>query len=137
MKKSILLIAVFFGTLFTSEAQVKFNELDTAPIYGSCEDIYDNAQRCFTQDITKTILANVTYPEKTKAKNISGVVYVNFTIDETDAFVNPHILRGVEKSLNEATLNAVKDIKPFTSPGIKGGVPVAVQYTKPIKFALK
>jgi TonB family protein len=137
MKKSILLIAVFFGTLFTSEAQVKYNELDTAPIYGSCEDISDNAQRCFAQDITKTILAHVTYPEKTKAKNISGVVYVNFTIDETGAFVNPHILRGVETSLNEATLNAVKDIKPCTSPGINRCLPVALEYTIPIKFALK
>ncbi len=76
----------------------------------------------------------MTYPEEASEAGAEGRVIVQFIVDKEGNVVNPSIIRGTHKSLNEEALRVVKqaDFKP----GTQNGNPVRVQYSLPISFKL-
>ncbi|AMJ64114.1 energy transducer TonB [Hymenobacter sp. PAMC 26628] len=60
-------------------------------------------------------------------------VFVQFVIDTTGRAMNPVIVKGLEKDIDEEVLRVVRDMAGFT-PGRQSGWPVDVVLTVPIIF---
>lgn len=76
----------------------------------------------------------VEYPEFAKKAGIEGTVFVQFVVDEKGNVENPQVTRSVHKLLDEAALEAIRQMK-FT-PGKQRGRPVKVQMSLPVRFIL-
>ena len=88
----------------------------------------------------KTFYANIAedlrYPVSARKKNIQGVVYVEFVIDEAGYLNDIRIVKGIEKGCDEEAMRAVT-ISPKWSPGFVRGRPVKRRMTLPIIFKLR
>ena len=77
----------------------------------------------------------VEYPEFAKKAGIEGRVFVQFIVNEQGDVTNPKVTRGVHKLLNQAALDAVKDLT--CKPGKQRGQSVKVQMSLPVTFRLR
>jgi protein TonB len=82
------------------------------------------------------IQKNVKYPTIAAENGIQGTVYVKFVVDRDGSVSNVTVLRGVDPSLDEAAVEAIKRA-PKWDPGMQRGKPVRVQFTVPITFKLQ
>lgn len=82
------------------------------------------------------IQANVKYPALAMENSISGTVYVSFVVNRRGEVSNITIVRGVDASLDEAVINALKQA-PKWEPGKQRGKPVNVSFSIPVKFILQ
>ena len=78
----------------------------------------------------------IQYPYEAQKNNVTGTVFIQFEVNESGEAVNPKILRGVTKSLDEEGLRLVQSM-PKWSPAIKDSNPVSSIYCIPIKFMLQ
>ena len=76
----------------------------------------------------------VQYPEFAKKAGIEGRVFVQFVVDENGDVLNPTVTRGVHTLLDQAALNAVKDLS--FEPGRQRGQAVKVRMSLPVTFKL-
>ena len=81
------------------------------------------------------IQATVKYPALAMENSISGTVYVSFVVNRRGEVSNITIARGVDASLDEAVINALKNA-PKWEPGKQRGKPVNVSFSIPVKFIL-
>jgi len=77
----------------------------------------------------------VEYPEFAKKAGIEGRVFVQFVVDEQGNVTNPQVTRGVHKLLDQAALEAVREMK--FKPGKQRGKAVKVQMSLPVTFRLR
>lgn len=77
----------------------------------------------------------VEYPEFAKKAGIEGRVFVQFIVNEQGKVTSPKVTRGVHKLLNQAALDAVKDLN--CKPGKQRGQSVKVQMSLPVTFRLR
>lgn len=75
---------------------------------------------------------SVHYPEMARKAGIEGQVIVQFVVNENGEVVNPTVVRGVHKMLNEAAIEAVRAQK--FEPGRQRGEPVRVKMSLPVAF---
>jgi TonB family protein len=73
-----------------------------------------------------------TYPELAKKAGIEGRVLVQFTVGEDGSVSDAQVTSGVHDMLNQAALEAVKQLS--FEPGRKNGQPVSVQVNLPVTF---
>ncbi|MEJ8757326.1 energy transducer TonB [Pontibacter sp. H259] len=66
-----------------------------------------------------------------------GRVVVSFVVDKNGAVKDVKLVKGLEKTLDEACVQAVRNMPGKWEPGIKQGEPVAVRYTIPLNFTHK
>lgn len=80
---------------------------------------------------------NLRYPKKCKKQGISGIVYVNFIIDQKGNVRNAEVKRGVKdcEEMNEEALRVVKEM-PAWEIGYQNNEPASVRFTVPVKFIL-
>ena len=83
----------------------------------------------------KALQDKVEYPEFAKKAGIEGRVFVQFIVNEQGQVTSPKVTRGVHKLLNQAALDAVKDLK--CKPGKQRGEAVKVQMSLPVTFRLR
>ena len=81
------------------------------------------------------IQSTLKYPQTAMENSISGTVYVNFVVDKQGAMVDIEIVRGVDRSLDNEVIRALKAAPKWT-PGKQRGKPVKVTMTIPIRFTL-
>lgn len=74
------------------------------------------------------------YPDLARRAGVEGRVIVQFIIDEEGNVRNPQVIRGVGAGLDEAAVEAIKQLR--FNPGRQRGRPVAVQYTIPVTFII-
>jgi TonB family protein len=86
--------------------------------------------------LRKYIATNIKYPKTAQENDVSGKVYVTFVVSEDGSVANAKIARGVDPSLDREALRVVNSL-PRWQPGTQRGIPVNVQYTVPINFALQ
>jgi protein TonB len=67
---------------------------------------------------------------------ISGTVYVSFVVNRRGEIAGINIIRGVDPSLDEEVIKALKGA-PKWEPGKQRGKPVNVSFSIPIKFILQ
>jgi protein TonB len=77
----------------------------------------------------------VEYPDFARKAGIEGRVFVQFVVNEEGNVVQPKVTRGVHKLLNEAALDAVKDLS--CNPGMQRGKAVKVRMSLPVNFQLR
>lgn len=81
------------------------------------------------------IVENVRYPEKAKAAEAEGTVYVEFVIASDGSITRAKVLKSVHELLDKEALRIVEAM-PNWNPGIHEGKKVAVKFVLPIKFQL-
>ena len=79
---------------------------------------------------------SVTYPEKSKKKNIEGKVFVKFVVEADGSITNITVLKGVNEELDNEAIRVIKNM-PKWNPGKDDGVPIRVYFNIPINFRLK
>jgi protein TonB len=81
------------------------------------------------------IQATVKYPQIAMENSISGTVFVSFVVSRLGEVSNIVIVRGVDTSLDEAVISALKNA-PKWEPGKQREKPVNVSFSIPVKFIL-
>ncbi len=79
---------------------------------------------------------NLEYPFIAQENGIEGTVFLRFIVDKDGSVIDVEVLRGVDPSLDEAAIAAVKRA-PKWEPGRQRGQPVKVSCTIPIAFTLE
>ena len=87
-------------------------------------------------NLYRFLSANIHYPDKAKATNISGRVFIQFVVEKDGSLSNFKILRDPGAGLGAET-ERVLATSPKWSPGIQNGNQVRVQYTVPVNFSLE
>ncbi|MEY8685300.1 TonB family protein [Bacteroides sp. AN502(2024)] len=88
------------------------------------------------EGIMKYLTETVKYPTEAQEKGISGNVLVQFVVKKNGKISDFKVVRGVEPSLDEEALRAVKGIPGKWIPGREKGKKVPVSYTIPVSFRL-
>ena len=78
---------------------------------------------------------NLDYPKNARADKIEGTVFVEFYINTDGSVLKADIYQGLEKSLNDAAIDAVLNSK--WKPATDKGKPVAIWIVVPIEFKIK
>jgi len=79
---------------------------------------------------------NLRYPPQAREEAVQGVVYLTFVIHTDGSIGDVKVLRGVHRLLDEEAVRVISAM-PSWVPGKQRGKPVRVQFTMPVKFALK
>jgi len=81
------------------------------------------------------IQSNTRYPRIAEENNLSGTVHVTFVINKKGELADIQILRGVDPSLDNEVIRALK-AAPKWVPGKQRDRPVLVRMSMPVKFTL-
>ena len=87
------------------------------------------------EGLVNYLVENLNYPEKAKAKKITGKVYVSFVVEKDGSISNVKVLRDIGYGCGEEAMRVVKAM-PRWKPGMQRGKNVRVQYTLPLNFQL-
>jgi TonB family protein len=109
----------------TSGNEHVFRQVDISPQFkGGLSDFY------------AFLASNVQYPEYAKQHNIQGQAVITFIIEKNGTLSNGKILKDPGGGIGDEALRIVM-LSRFWRPGITYEMPVRVQYTVPVIFALK
>ncbi len=81
------------------------------------------------------IQGSIKYPRIATENAITGTVHVQFDINKKGELVDIIIQRGVDSSLDNEVIRALKAAPKWT-PGAQRGKPVKVRMSMPVKFTL-
>ena len=76
---------------------------------------------------------SIRYPQQALSRNISGRVFISFTLSAQGKVQDAHVVRGPGNGLNEEALRLIWTMPPW-EPGRVNGQPVRVACTLPISF---
>lgn len=82
------------------------------------------------------VQSKITYPEAAQQNNISGTVYVAFTIMADGSLANVRVVRKVDPLLDAEAIKGVK-MSPKWKPGKQRNRAVPVSYQIPVRFVLQ
>jgi TonB family protein len=85
------------------------------------------------QAIVAAIQERLVYPEQARRDNVTGRVFVSFTVSTEGGVKDAKIIKGLGSGLDEATLAAVSQLPRFI-PGKQNGRAVSVSFTVPVTF---
>ena len=88
------------------------------------------------ENMYKYIKDNLKYTDIAKKTNITGTIYVEFTVEKDGSLTDVHVIRGIGGGLDEEAIRVVESM-PKWQPARQGGMPVKVKYQIPIAFNLK
>lgn len=90
------------------------------------------------QALSEYISSQIKYPKKAKKNNISGEVFVNFTVDETGNVKNVFVDKNnkVDPDLDKEALRIISGM-PKWKPGMQRGKAVPVELSVPVEFTKK
>lgn len=111
-----------------------FTIVEEMPRFPGCEDLdtsIDEKKICAEKKMMEFIYQNIKIPEAAKGKYFGDMIVVNFIVDKEGNVIEPKILRGYVKAMNEEALNIVKSM-PRWIPGKQRGKPVNVKFNLPI-----
>jgi len=85
---------------------------------------------------SKWVASKIVYPQSALENNVSGVVYVQFTIATDGSVTNVQVLRGTNSELNKEAIRVISSSEKWT-PGKQKGKPVRVIYRVPVTFQIR
>lgn len=85
----------------------------------------------------KFLGSNVRYPEAAIEAGIEGLTVVSFVIETDGSVTDVHVVKNLSAETDREAVRVVQLTNGNWIPGKQGGKPVRVEYTLPIKFALK
>ncbi len=86
-------------------------------------------------EVMNFIAGQVTYPESARADGVEGKVFVEFTISESGAVTNAHVIESLHPALDSAAVAAAMAM-PNWAPATKEGKAIATTITLPVMFRL-
>lgn len=78
---------------------------------------------------------NIDYPEEALKKNIEGTVILTFVVEKDGSLTDIKVARSVVDIIDEEAIRVLIS-SPKWVPGTQFGLPVRVQYSVPVSFAL-
>ena len=84
----------------------------------------------------KFIQTNLKYPYEAKKAQIEGRVYVEFMVEKDGSVTNVKAAKSPNELLSMEAVRVITML-PKYKPGTQNGIPVRIQLTIPIQFALK
>jgi protein TonB len=88
------------------------------------------------ENMYKYIKDNLKFTDIAKKTNITGTIYVEFTVEKDGSLTDVHVVRGIGGGLDEEAIRVVESM-PKWKPARQGGMPVKVKYQIPISFNLR
>ncbi len=87
------------------------------------------------QALSEYISSHIKYPKKARKNNISGEVFVNFTVDETGNVKNVFVDKNnkVDPDLDKEAIRIISGM-PKWKPGMQRGKAVSVELSVPVEF---
>ena len=79
---------------------------------------------------------NIRYPKEAKENNITGRVFISFTINTKGGVDNIYMARGVDATLDKEAIRVIKSM-PKWKPGRFHNMICDINYTVPINFTLR
>ncbi|MET4073235.1 TonB family protein [Hymenobacter sp. UYCo722] len=117
------------GECFGPEGQpVAFFEYEIMPRYSRGDGGF--------MAIVQAIASNVKYPRDALKAKAEGRVFVKFVVDKLGKVADIELVKGVFPSLDQAAMQAVRELRAFT-PAQQDGEVVAVSFTVPITFRVQ
>lgn len=102
-----------------------FTNVEAAPMYpGGMDKFY------------KFLADNIKYPAMAAENNVSGNVFISFTVEKNGALTDIKVERKLGYGTDEEAVRVLKLSRKWT-PGMQNGKPVRVKYNIPIKFSLQ
>lgn len=83
--------------------------------------------------IKETVVRNLHYPEAALKAGISGIVLVNFTIDNEGEVQNIKVMQGISPECDAEAMRITGLLKGW-SPGVRHGQPVDITVSMPVEF---
>ena len=80
---------------------------------------------------------NIRYPEKAKEAGVEGMVVYSFVVEKDGSVSDIKVVKSLSPETDQEALRVIKMTNKAWEPGLQGGEPVRVEYTLPIRFALK
>jgi len=87
------------------------------------------------QAFSNYIAAQINYPSKAKKNNVSGRVWVNFTIDKVGNVRNVYLDRGIDPDLDNEAIRIISGM-PKWKPARQRGEAVPVELNINVDFVL-
>jgi Ca-activated chloride channel family protein len=81
----------------------------------------------------KYIYDNISYPAELKDKQITGMIFVKFTVNPDGSLTDIKILKGLNTLLDNEVIRIIKQA-PKWKPGLQNGTPVKVSLTIALEF---
>lgn len=118
----------------TEVAKVEEPKKEDNKIYDFVEQeaSYPGGESAILTDISR----NFSYPAIARENGIEGTVYVKFVVEKNGSISGVRATRKLGYGLDEAAVNAVKQLKRFT-PAKQNGQPVRSYFSVPIRCVLQ
>ena len=113
--------------------------VEQLPMFQACKGLSRAEQKaCFDEQLAKTIVKHLVYPEDDLEEGKQGVAQVEFIIDENGAITNVVALNNkrATSDMQKAAEKAVKRI-PKLIPAKQGDKPVRIKYSIPVVFKIR
>lgn len=85
--------------------------------------------------LLKFMSKNTRYPEDAQRREIQGVVYLSFVVDQEGKINDIVVQKGISKDCDEEAVRVVKKMPPW-KPGKQSGRAVQVRFSLPFRFKL-
>jgi protein TonB len=121
------------GTVFTTDMTITLH-----PENAVNDIIYETADKMPEypggwEELINFIVKNVNYPEEARAQKVHGTVYVSFVVNTRGFIEDVHLLNSIHPAIDNEVLRIMGKLERFT-PGFKGGKPVKVRFSIPVRF---
>ena len=84
----------------------------------------------------KWVMENIKYPEEAVKNKISGKVFLSFVVNSKGEVKEVNIVKSLHPLLDAEAERVIRSM-PDWKPGKQRGIPVSVQFTTAVEFALK
>ena len=89
------------------------------------------------EELKKFIENHIKYPEKMPDSGISGIVFVQFTVDVDGTIKDIKVISGINPTLDKEAVRVILLTDKMWKPGKENGKPVPVEMIFPVKFSSK
>lgn len=88
------------------------------------------------QQLSTDLSDAIKYPKEAQDNDITGTVYIRFTVNKDGFIENPEVLRKANPILDEEAIRVINSLDKKWEPATKNGKNISVQMTLPITFSL-
>ncbi len=123
---------------YSNEYGYYYKRADEMPRFPGCENMIGKLdikekKMCSQKKMLQFIYRSLRSPKIARELGIQGLTLVQFLVDEEGNISKVNCIRGISKSLKQASIDVIKKM-PKWIPAKQDGEPVKVLYTIPIKF---
>ncbi|GAB3820034.1 TonB family protein [Pontibacter rugosus] len=136
MKKTVktFIVATLLGTAALATAPTAMAQTAEKP-YSYVEQMPEF--KGGTSEMLKFLGQNIRYPKDAVQAGVEGLVVLGFVINPDGSVTDAKVVKSLSNSTDAEALRVISMMDGMWTPGKQDGKTVAVQYTLPIKYAIK